>query len=356
MSFAILCSGVALGVYLPGLLLRRDLRRLGIPAEVFVLESLFPEERRRGLRRTRSAFHRDFRAAVAGHKLARDPTPLLDEVASTALLQRWADEDRRRFVVLSGFWLPLLDRFRSLARGVLDVELCHVDSVDSPSFRATAAFSGIGHNRRLLDAEAGCVRSAILATREAPVPFSRRERPIAHGGGWGMGTYAKRAEELAQRGWPMDVIGCELEDAGTRAAGSRHFLADPEWEPWRGEPGFPPFGEVAPDGTASYRVPDDHHAAFDLVRAAPFVLSKPGGATLLDSLAAATPVVLLEPLGDHERRNAELWERLGFGIAWERFLALDDPRADLEWRHLALCVAREQVPDYAALLAAERQA
>src|SRR5262249_37323664 len=154
-----------------------------------------------------------------------------------------------------------------------DVELCHVDSVDSPSFRATSGFAKLGRHRRLLDAEASCVRSAILATREAPVPFSKRSRPVAHGGAWAMGTYASRAEELARRGWPMDVIGCELEDARDRAAGSRYFLNDPEWEPWRGEPGFPPFGEVA----AGYRVPDDHHAAFNLVREAPFVLSKPGG-------------------------------------------------------------------------------
>ena len=41
----ILCSGVSLGVYVPGLLIRERLRALGIPARVVVYESFLSPER-----------------------------------------------------------------------------------------------------------------------------------------------------------------------------------------------------------------------------------------------------------------------------------------------------------------------
>jgi hypothetical protein len=49
------------------------------------------------------------------------------------------------------------------------------------------------------------------------------------------------------------------------------------------------------------------------------VVSKPGGGTLLDSLAAATPIVLLAPWGEPEAKNGALWEELGFGIDYHRW-------------------------------------
>lgn len=36
----------------------------------------------------------------------------------------------------------------------------------------------------------------------------------------------------------------------------------------------------------------------------------------MDSLSSATPVVFLEPYGEAERSNAELWIRLGFGVSY----------------------------------------
>ena len=47
------------------------------------------------------------------------------------------------------------------------------------------------------------------------------------------------------------------------------------------------------------------------------VVSKPGGCTLIDSLASGTPVILLEAYGYAERSNAEVWIALGYGITFE---------------------------------------
>jgi hypothetical protein len=355
---AILCSGVALGVYVPGLILRRDLRARGVPAEVFVLEELYPEDKRAALARSKVAFHQSFRMAVAGHRLARDITPLLDEGAVESQLDRWREQACRTFVVLSGFWLPLLDRYAATALTPLAVELCHIDSIDSPSFRVNASRAERYRRRRLLDVGADRIHCAIWTSQAPPVPFGQRpQRFLSHGGGWGMGTYAERSVELAQRGLALDVIAYHEDDLRRRAPGGRSFMIDPAWHPWhrdaKGEHGFPPFSEISPDGPAAFRAPSEHHDGFSLARESLAMISKPGGGTLLDSLAAATPVVLLEPLGEHEQRNAELWERLGFGVPVDRWLESGCSREFLEQLHLNLVAARGSVADYAAILAKE---
>jgi hypothetical protein len=107
------------------------------------------------------------------------------------------------------------------------------------------------------------------------------------------------------------------------ADGRRYFMIDPDWHPWH-DNGFPPFGQVGANGLVRFERGRAHHDSFHLTRSAMAVLSKPGGGTLMDSLAAATPLVLLDPFGDHESRNAALWTRLGFGIPfadWARHAA-----------------------------------
>jgi UDP-N-acetylglucosamine:LPS N-acetylglucosamine transferase len=89
----------------------------------------------------------------------------------------------------------------------------------------------------------------------------------------------------------------------------------------------------------------DHHALHDVIRAAKAIVSKPGGCTLIDSLAAATPVVFLEPYGYAEASNASLWEHLGFGISYVAWKATGYDPAVLERLH-ANIVARPRGVDY----------
>jgi UDP-N-acetylglucosamine:LPS N-acetylglucosamine transferase len=72
------------------------------------------------------------------------------------------------------------------------------------------------------------------------------------------------------------------------------------------------------------------------------VVSKPGGGTLLDSLAAATPVVLLPPWGEPEAKNGALWEELGFGIDVERWRKTGFDHHVLEDLHHRLLMAGGQ--------------
>ena len=347
----VLTSGVALGVHVPGLLLVRRLAERGVDAQVEVLERLLPPSARTRVLASKTAFHRDFRLAVAGHRLRPDPVRRMDERRVAALLDQWAGEGRRRFVVLSGFWFPLLERYAAEHGVVPDVDALHVDSVPSLSFHGST--SAAARDVWLLDAEAGTIPLTIPVGHQPPRPWadrSRDPRVLAHGGGWGIGTYAERGRRLAARGLGVDVVGYEAADVDAELATT--FLLDSAWQPWDDD-GFPPFGPVAPDGTVRFSRGADHHGSFDLARRAVAMVSKPGGGTLLDSLAAATPVVLTEPLGDHEARNAALWRQLGLGVDfadwWDGGCSLDV----LHDLHRNLLAARAGVPSYAARLGEE---
>ncbi|MDT3397329.1 hypothetical protein RKE29_11830 [Streptomyces sp. B1866] len=355
---AVLTSGVALGVHVPGLLLARRLAEAGVPVRVDVLERYLPAATRERVPAAKRAFHRDFRLALAGQRLAARNGTAPGEDGTRALLAAWRADGVDLLVVLSGFWLPTAHRYAARRPGTR-VHAVHVDSVASPSFTSAASAApaaGCHQDVWLLQERAGGIARTVPVGPAEPVPWSRREpRHLVHGGGWGMGTYAARAREMRAAGLALDVVAYEAADlppAGAAGA-DRHFMIDPDWHPWH-DPGFPPFGPVGPDGRPAYRRGTAHHESFHLTRRATAVVSKPGGGTLMDSLAAATPVVLLEPFGAHEARNAELWERLGFGLPYEVWRAAGWSRALLEPLHRNLLAARERAESYPLALVEER--
>ncbi|WP_293995807.1 hypothetical protein [Streptomyces sp.] len=260
-------------------------------------------------------------------------------------------------VLFSGFWLPTAHRYAARRPGVR-VHACHVDSVASPSF-VSAAVAVPDRPREadpqdvwLLEERDGGIARTIPVDLKPPVPWHRRSaRFLVHGGGWGMGTYAARSRELGEHGLALDIVAYEPADIAHDSA-HRYFMIDPEWHPWQ-DTGFPPFGAVPADGTADFQRGESHHASFHLTREATAVVSKPGGGTLMDSLAAATPVVLLEPFGDHEARNADLWRRLGFGIPYHEWRNSGWSVALLERLHRNLLDARARTASYAQHLIEE---
>jgi hypothetical protein len=333
----ILTSGVALGVHVPGLLLADRIREQGGTANVSVLERLMPAETLATTARSKQAFHRDFRVALAGQKLARDASVATEDAAVEALMQSWHQRGVERFVVFSGFWLALVEQY--VARfGSVPVDVCHVDSVQSPSFDKAGPTSLDVRHVWLADADAGLIPCSIPVSRDLPVPWMKRDRRLlVHGGGWGMGTYRERAGELLAAGFDLDVVAYEDRDLSDK--GVRYFMIDPSWHPWL-DNGYPPFGEAG----KAFQQRTGHHGSFDLCRQALATVSKPGGGTLLDSLWSATPAVLLEPFGPHEQRNADLWIQLGYGIAFEDWQRKDFAVEVLEELHEALLTA--DVTDY----------
>jgi hypothetical protein len=351
--FAVLTSGVALGVHVPGLLLARRLRAAGRTVRVDVLERLLPQSVRDRIPQSKAAFHRDFGVAIAGQRLARRNATLPGPDAVTAMRAAWRSDGADHLIVLSGFWLPAALGYAAEHPGVR-VQSCHVDSVASPSFTtvtpAAAPDRTVHSEAWLLQERDGGIARTIRVSSAEPVPWPARvPRFLVHGGGWGMGTYARHAADLSARGLALDVVVYEAADLTGRIDGNRYFMIDPGWQPWHDE-GFPPFGEVAGDGTVDYRRGDEHHDSFHLARTSLAMISKPGGGTLMDSLSAATPVVLLEPFGAHEARNAELWQRLGFGISLAGWAACDYSPEPLARLHRNLLAARRRADDYRDLL------
>jgi len=92
------------------------------------------------------------------------------------------------------------------------------------------------------------------------------------------------------------------------------------WNAWdrdaAGVLAFPPMQEVIDRTVVRALRNADYHSMHDVIRASKAIVSKPGGCTLIDSLAAATPVVLLQPFGYAEDTNATIWKHLGFGISY----------------------------------------
>ncbi|MEU9451474.1 hypothetical protein [Streptomyces sp. NPDC048277] len=347
---AVLTSGVALGVHVPGLLLARRLAEAGVPVRVDVLENHLSRAARERIPASKNAFHRDFRLALAGQRLSRRNPTVPDDRLVEELLTAWDADGVDLLVLFSGFWLPTAHRYAARRPGVR-VHACHVDSVASASFVSAAAAVPDGLRAAdprdiwLLEEHDGGIARTIPVDPRPPVPWLRRSaRFLIHGGGWGMGTYAARSRELGEHGLALDIVAYEPADVA-HGSTHRHFMIDPEWHPWH-DTGFPPFGTVRPDGTVDYRRGESHHSSFLLTREAKAVVSKPGGGTLMDSLAAATPVVLLEPFGDHEARNADLWQGLGFGIPYDEWQDSGWSTSLLERLHHNLLDARARTAGY----------
>ncbi|MDN3578546.1 hypothetical protein QWZ03_17405 [Chitinimonas viridis] len=318
----ILTSAVGLGVYIPALLIQGRLRQQGLVVRCEVLEDYYTASRQQSHIAHGEAHHADFALAQLAHRMARDVQGCLDGERLQTLLADWARQGCRHFMVWSGFWLPILARYQAQTGWALEIDHCRIDAEMSASFRVHADLAAQGREIWLWHGDAGRLVHEIPVGSAPPLPWQQRQaRLTVHGGGWGIGTYQARAEALAQAGFALDrVIHTEAEATVARP-GDACFLLQPGWRAWHrdaaGELQFPAMGEVTASRETLYLRRAQYHVLYDVIRRNQAIVSKPGGCTLIDSLASATPVVLLEPYGYAEARNADIWLQLGFGIRYE---------------------------------------
>jgi hypothetical protein len=347
----ILKSAVGLGLYIPALLIERQLRARRVAAEVEVLEGYYASAYREAHLAHRDAHHASFALAKLAHRMASGVEHCLDDALVEALLGRWRQQERRHFIVWAGFWLPVLERYRRMpGTGRLEVDHCRIDAVVSASFRVHPELAGAGREVWLWNWARRWIEHEIPVSDQAPLPFAvRDERLVIHGGGWGIGTYQSTVPEFVETRYALDVVVHDLAEAPAQRAGDRAFMLDPAWRAWlrdaAGVPTFPPMIEVVNRAAGRALHNDDHHPMHDVVRASKAIVSKPGGCTLIDSLAAATPVVLLEPYGYGEESNGRLWEHMGFGISYAAWRATGYDPAVLARLH-ANILNRTRAADY----------
>ncbi len=320
----ILSSGVSLGHYVPALRMRDWLRRCGIDVRVLVYENLLSDATRAQIDKAMRAYHASFAFALAGQRLAAQLAPAPVEEQGAEVVGRWVTDPPRRIIALSGYWVPLLERFAASRPDKQDVvELCHIDTCDSPVWRARPAPF---RHRWLASADAERVLSYIPAST-GHLPRNRCPRVVVHGGGWGIGEYRTVVTELLEHGIEIDLVAYLEDDAreADRRAGLRYLAIAPGWRPWHlqddGEPTYPPVVEVTAGAVPARTTPALRHELLDYIAVASAIVSKPGGATLVDSFSTCTPVAFLTPYGQHESTNASLWQTLGYGITIERWRA-----------------------------------
>jgi hypothetical protein len=359
-GITLLGSGVCLGVYGPALSMHAWFQERGVASEVVVLEGCWRDGAQADLLRTKAAFHRDFRLAMMGQRMARRVDSALDEAKVTALLAGWKRQGRRRFVIFSGFWAPILRRFLDAWQGeALDLEICHMDAALPPSWQSNT-LGGPAREVRLFQGSTSTISGFVEVSGGRPLRWPERSRRVViHGGGWGLGTYREKVRGLNDRGVALDAVAYFDQDVAELGSQCNHvYMIDPEWRAWQttedGDHEFPPFGAVEGEGVPvfqrSRRVPH----LFEISRRDWAIVSKPGGSSLNDSLAAATPLVLLEPYGDHERVNAELWIAHGLGIRFDEWLAQGCPEEPLAQAHQKLLRLRDRLFVYQERYLCER--
>lgn len=348
----ILCSGTSLGAYIPALIASHQLSNQGINSEVVVLENIFFFKKRDNIPQTKFAFHRNFPLALMAQKLAKDITPSIDPDLASNLLAIWKKHRRKRFMIFSGFWLPIANRYlQETDFQDITIDLCHMDASVSTSWKMYDVTHSAFRHIWFFNWEDKCLLYNFSVSNDEPVPYSQRaDRFVIHGGGWGVGTYKSKIPELVHNGIKLDVIAYEHQDIANKAKHSRYFLIDPTWKPWekdaQGHHQFPPFGEVKDNGNVAFENSQTYPEVYSLIRQSRGIISKPGGGTLVDSLSAATPLVWLAPYGDYENNNGLLWEYLGFGVSYEKWVDSGYSCDILERLHVNLKQARASLPKY----------
>ncbi|KZS43193.1 hypothetical protein AWU65_00795 [Paenibacillus glucanolyticus] len=348
-SITMLASGNSLGAYIPAMHLYTYLQDRGVRAAVHVLENLYHEEIRRKIPSTKKAFHADFSVALMGHKLAKPVESSLNEEEVQRLLDAWNRDGVSRFAVFTGFWLPILERYKIIACEPLDIRLIRLDAWDTPSFKVHKSLYPGYHNVWFYEPSKWSPGGYIASDETEPLPYAQRAgRILIHGGGWGIGTYAGTIPKLRELGYPLDVIVYDPSEVEEDDGVTRYFGTDAAWDPWsRDEQGrhtFPPMVRYVREGGVLQDIPLRDYASYtDLMRNCAAIISKPGGATLNDSLSYGIPFVMLEPFGEHELHNSSYWESCGFGIRFAEWAAHDFSKQHLERIHTRLLEERSKI-------------
>jgi len=320
----ILTSAVGLGTYIPALLIAREVRMAALAVNVEVIEDFYSIEKQQAHSAHRDAHHASFALAQIAHRMARSTEANLDDARVERLIESWRAQACRHFVVWSGFWLPVIARYQAaVPQCALRVDHCRIDAVVSASFKVHEALDRLGRDIWLWHrASQRLVHEIAIADVPTSSFSTRSRRLVVHGGGWGIGTYQQICPQLRAGGWQLDIVVHSPDECADVTDDDCRFMLDPAWRPWlrdaEGLLTFPPMIQVS-----GATVPwlglnrSSHHDLFDVIVRARAIVSKPGGCSLIDSLASNTPVILLEAYGYAERSNAEVWIALGYGVTFE---------------------------------------
>jgi len=351
-GIVILCASAGLGTYVPAVQLYRYLLTQECPVSIEVLECLFSPDKLTQIKAARGRFQNDFRFALTARKAVglHSPAGCLDIDKRSVLLNRWKETGKTRFIVFSGFWLPLLREYQESICDELTVDCVQMEVVFSPSW--SAHLTEYPFPMRFIwfySSSQGGVLQTLLPV--SVTPTRRRRGLVLHGGGWQLGNYNQSVPALVGAGYSL-LVGRSQDQPCLPPPNVQYFRIHPSWETWTAHSGDYPPVEVRGEG--DFPVPHDagSHWLLQQIMTSSGIVSKPGGATLLDSLTAATPVVFTTPYGETEAQNSRLWCSLGLGMTLADWESSDYSEELLAQSQERLWAARAALPSYAETLLA----
>ena len=351
-NFLILGSGIALGVYVPALSLKKQLEALGHPADFFCLEDLY-RDKESVMEETKRSFHHDFRLARISYRMPVRNRTAVDPEAESAFLADLSEKKYDAVITFSGFFSEILKRLSEECPHYQGrIHAVHMDVVPSLSWKG-ADFSVLKEIwlYRLEDRKLFC-------RLDRPEEETEKERRIlVHGGGWGIGDYQSKIRRLNELGIPLDIIVYYPEEAAAIDAMNDCYLLDPSWKAEGGNDEFPKLLKYEGNEWREFADRRRINPLRTLIEKDCAVLSKPGGGTIADSLATGTPLLFAEELASYEKENRTMWELCGYGMGFDRFLESPDKDAVLSEMRIRLKEAASGLPVLAeVLLSSERAA
>lgn len=323
MNIKMLTSAMGLGTYVPAMHVLEYLRTQGHTVTLELFENYFSEEVLKKYLNNKKEYHRSFKVAKLGHKLAEKKLGnVLEEEVEENILKRWETEKTENFIILSGNWIPVVEDYRKRVGhdSSLKAVVVHMDIGTAPSWKH---FDNADHfYKEVFPID----ESGLHFVFEVPFKGMKQadtndERTfMIHGGGWGMGDYRERKDEL------QEAINCKMiefvhaPEEMKEEQNTTYYMLDPEWKPWmpdeHGEFSFPKMIK----GETKERI-DNHNmkAFYEVCQTCTAIISKPGGGTMNDGITTETPVIFIEPVAEHERKNGEVYESLGLGISFSRW-------------------------------------
>ena len=324
----VLGSSIALGVYTPAVWLCRSLEKRGVECRLICLENLYTEEKRNLVDVNKYKFHKNFKLAKAAHAMENHVVDTVDEEAKEQFLEECIREEYDSIVCVSGFWVSIMEELMDRAPVYRNrVKALRMDSVTPNSWKHANCDKIQKYCLFDLESNTTPYKLSDITPKAAG---ERSGRIVAHGGGWGLGTYRKTIGKLNEMGFPVDIICCYEDEYDENDKVNRYFLLDPTWKASEHQGEFPPNLIRRENGWEKWNQDSGISDMLALLRDAVAVVTKPGGGTLADSMVACTPILFLEALAGYEQKNAQMWIQNGYGMPFEDWAACDDPRKELE--------------------------
>jgi hypothetical protein len=333
------------GVYLPALIVSRRLARAGIDSEVYLVENLFTDEKKKTFRATRQAFGKNFRLAQLAAKVPTDYHACIDRNEADRIYDLWNEQMATDFLCFSGLWLDMLEDYIP-GSGIKNITCCRIDAGEATTWanRNNIKIDRTYYFSNLQTKEINYTL-AVPAIQALSYP-ERQHAVLVHGGGWGLGNFVEKTEGLEQAGYARKIIlndGLQEDRKNTS-----FFVGDPNWDPLLhpdAEKLFPPLGAIE-NGSIKYTYCPEHHTALKLIHESKAVISKPGGMTLVDAIITETPFIYLDPMGPNEQGNTILIEHHQLGTSYEVWKNNNFSEQLLQDYHNNIRKLKEKLPDF----------